>query len=167
MLEIGENSRNFNQHEQEILNDIELKIAEWKLKYANELAQFDVENERLYLEENDFCILPTDTYLYIRGHNLLGKNQDGVILALLFAVSDIKRQAKKETEDDINNKNIAWQDKKRLKEELYASIDYKKLAEESYKLCFENEHCTFMQKIKDDVKKYFDKKTMKLSETFF
>lgn len=142
-----------------VLDNIQNKIANWKVNYATELVAIDIEQIKIYLVENNFNILPKETYLYIRGHNLFGENKtDGVILALLAAISDNKRQSKKQIEQDIDSRQLTWQEKLEKKKELYALLAYEKMANESYKYSFENQNVELMNKIQTDVQQYFNEK---------
>ncbi len=144
---------------QTILDNIQNKIAVWKVNYATELANIDIDQIKTYLVENNFNILPEEIYLYIRGHNLFGeKENDGVILALLFAISDNKRQSKKQMEQEIQDTQLSGEEKWEKKKELYALLAYEKMANESYKYSFTNQICALMNKIQNDVQKYFREK---------
>lgn len=157
-IEIG-NTVDIANNGQVILDNIQNKIADWKVNYATELATIDIEQIKIYLVENNFNILPEETYLYIRGHNLFGeKATGGVILALLADISDNKRQNKEQIKQDIDNMQLTWQEKWEKKKELYALLNYEKMAHQSYQYSFIHQNSELMNKIQDDVQQYFKKK---------
>jgi hypothetical protein len=155
VIEIG-NTVDIANNGQTVLNNIQNKVANWKVNYATKLVTIDIEQIKKYLVENNFIISPEETYLYIRGHNLFGENKTGgVILALLAAISDNKRQSKKQIEQDIDNMQLTWQETWEKKKELYALLDYEKMAHQSYQYSLIHQNSELMNKIQEDVQRYF------------
>ncbi len=140
---------------------IQAQIDKWIGEVRQAFPEIDIEVVRQNITTSNLIIAPEDSYLYIRGHNLLGtlekKKADGVVLAIIKKIHD---NYVKLREGEFNIDSSQREYKRKELENYLERNNFVTLLNTAYRDCFlPNNSCTLMMKIGEDIQRYFAEKS--------